>query len=283
MELRDWRSTGRLGRREMFQLGTMLMFAAGITARPILRASSGQAGVLERIRGVRALTFDVFGTVVDWRSSIVREGRALGRRKGLTVDWEQFADRWRAGYGPAMGRVRSGDLPWTIIDDLHRMILDELVPEFKLDHLTAEELGELNRVWQRLTPWPDAISGLTRLRTRYVLATLSNGNVALLVNMAKHAGLPWDAVLSAELAGAYKPDLVVYRKAAELLGLAPREVMMVAAHGSDLRASAEVGFRTAYVPRPLEYGPDRRRDLAPDPAFDIVATDFEDLASQLGT
>ena len=182
-----------------------------------------------------------------------------------------------------MGRVRSGELPWTIIDDLHRMILDELVPEFGLEGLTEDELDGLNRVWHRLSPWPDAIPGLTRLRTRYVLATLSNGNVALLVNMAKNAGLPWDAVLSAELAEAYKPDRKVYRRAAELLGLDPAQVMMVAAHGGDLRAAAEVGLRTAYVPRPLEYGPDRKRDLTPDTGFDIVATDFEDLAGQLGT
>ena len=257
------------------------MFASGITSRGHLRALSSREGVPKNIRGVRALTFDVFGTVVDWRSSIVREGRALSARKALTVNWEHFADQWRAGYGPAMGRVRRGDLPWTIIDDLHRMILDELVAEFKLDLLTINELDDLNRVWHRLDPWPDVIAGLNRLRTRYVLATLSNGNVALLVNLSKRAGLPWDAVLSAELAGAYKPDLVVYRRAAELLGLAPEEVMMVAAHASDLRASAEVGFKTAYVPRPLEYGPNRQRDLTPDLAFDVIATDFEDLAAQL--
>ena len=276
------RLDGSFGRRELFRLGSTLVLGAGVALRPVLRASSGQAGLPERVRGVRALAFDVFGTVVDWRSSIVREGRALGARKGLTVDWSRFADRWRGGYGPAMGRVRSGKLPWTIIDDLHRMILDELVPEFGLQGLTEDDLDDLNRVWHRLSPWPDAIPGLTRLRTRYVLATLSNGNVALLVNMAKNAGLPWDAVLSAELAGAYKPDRKVYRRATELLGLDPAQVMMVAAHGGDLRAAAEVGLRTAYVPRPLEYGPDRQRAATPGQGFDIVATDFEDLARQLG-
>ena len=228
------------------------------------------------------MTFDVFGTVVDWRSSIIEEGRKLGARKGLDVDWTAFADRWRGGYGPAMGRVRNGELPWTKIDDLHRLILDGLVDEFGLDGLNEAELDDLNRVWHRLNPWPDTVAGLTRLRTKYVLASLSNGNVALLVNMAKNAGLPWDAVLSAELAQAYKPDRVVYLKAADLLGLEPEQVMMVAAHAGDLRASAEVGFRTAYVPRPLEYGPDRERDLTPDPAFDVVAQDFVDLAAQLG-
>ena len=220
--------------------------------------------------------------MVDWRSSIIGEIQQLEQRTQIAGDWTAFADRWRGGYGPAMGRVRSGELPWTKIDDLHRMILDTLVPEFGLESLTDAELDDLNRVWHRLRPWPDTVAGLTRLRKRYVLATLSNGNVALLLNMAKNAGLPWDAVLSAELAESYKPDPAVYRKAADLLGLEPEEVMMVAAHAGDLRASAEVGFRTAYVPRPLEYGPDSQRDLTPDPSFDVVASDFSDLARQLG-
>ena len=206
----------------------------------------------------------------------------LARRKSIDGDWAAFADQWRAGYGPAMGRVRSGELSWTKIDDLHRMILDTLVPEFGLQSLTAVELDDLNLAWHRLMPWPDAVAGLTRLKTGYVLATLSNGNVALLVNMAKHAGLPWDAVLSAELAAAYKPDLEVYLKAADLLGLKPEQVMMVAAHNRDLHAAAEVGFRTAFVARPLEYGPGGNRESAPDPAYDLAATDFEDLAGQLG-
>ena len=227
------------------------------------------------------MTFDVFGTVVDWRTSIISEMQALERRTRVSGDWPAFADRWRGGYGPTMGRVRNGELPWTKIDDLHRMILDTLVPEFGLEGLTEAELEDLNRVWHRLRPWPDAVAGLTRLRKRYVLATLSNGNVALLVNMAKNAGLPWDAVLSAELAEAYKPDPKVYLKASDLLGLAPEQVMMVAAHAGDLRASSEVGFRAAYVPRPLEFGPERQRALTSDRSFDLVATDFGDLADQL--
>ena len=236
----------------------------------------------DRLAMVKAMTFDVFGTVVDWRSSIVREGEELTAREGIEVDWPKFADAWRAGYGPAMRRVRSGELPWTRIDDLHRMILDGLLPEFGLTALTEAERDDLNRVWHRLSPWPDTVSGLTRLRTRYVLATLSNGNVALLVNMAKHSGLPWDAVLSAELAHQYKPDPEVYLTAADLLGLEPAQVMMVAAHKGDLRAAAAIGFKTAYVPRPLEYGPDREIDTTPDPSFDVNATDFNDLADQLG-
>ena len=236
----------------------------------------------ERLDMVKALTFDVFGTVVDWRSTIIREGGELGERLGLDVDWPQFADDWRGGYGPAMQRVRSGELPWTKIDDLHRMILDGLIPRHGLERLDEAQREHLNRVWHRLEPWPDSVSGLTRLRTRYMLATLSNGNVALLANMAKNAGLPWDVVLSAELAQQYKPDAEVYRKAADLLGLEPEEVMMVAAHEGDLRASAGVGFRTAYVPRPLEYGAGRSRELSPEASFDIVADDFNDLADKLG-
>jgi 2-haloacid dehalogenase len=235
-----------------------------------------------RLAMVKAMTFDVFGTVVDWRSSIIREGEQLTVRTGIEVDWPRFADAWRAGYGPAMRRVRSGELPWTRIDDLHRMILDGLIPEFGLTALDEAARDDLNRVWHRLSPWPDTVSGLTRLRTRYVLASLSNGNVALLVNMAKHSGLPWDAVLSAELAHQYKPDPEVYLTAADLLGLEPEQVMMVAAHKGDLRAAAALGFKTAYVPRPLEYGPDREIDTTPDPPFDVNATDFNDLADRLG-
>lgn len=259
--------------------------AALVTAAFTRTAASGvltRQEPSERVRGVRAMTFDVFGTVVDWRSSITREGEAVGRDHGIQADWAAFADDWRGGYGPAMQRVRGGELGWTKIDDLHRMILNQLVPKYGLEDLSDDELDELNRAWHRLTPWPDTVAGLTRLRKGYVLASLSNGNVALLVNMAKNGGLPWDAVLSAELAQQYKPDPEVYLKAADLLGLMPEQMMMVAAHKGDLRASAQVGFRTAYVPRPTEYGPLVERDLTPDPDFDLVATDFNDMATQLG-
>ena len=231
---------------------------------------------------IEALTFDVFGTVVDWRGSIIREGRILSAEKGLDADWAAFADRWRAGYRPAMNRVRRGEIPWATIDELHRMILDDLVEEFGLEALSEEELDDLNRVWHRLTPWPDAVAGLNRLRSRYILSTLSNGNVSLLTRMAKNAGLPWDLVLSAELSGHYKPDPEVYRTAADLLDLPPERIMMVAAHKGDLRAAAEVGLRTAWVPRPLENGPDRKKNTAPDPEFDHTAEDFLDLARRLG-
>jgi len=230
---------------------------------------------------IEALTFDVFGTVVDWRASIIRDGELLSVRKGLDVNWPDFADRWRSGYGPAMNQVRTGALPWLKIDDLHRRILSQLVDEFGLEGLSDEELDDLNRVWHRLIPWPDSVLGLSRLKADYVIATLSNGNVSLLTHMAKNAGLPWDCVLSAELAGHYKPDAEVYLKAADLLSLPIDRVMMVAAHKSDLHAARAAGMRTAYVPRPLEYGPDVEGDLTPDPEFDVVAEDFIDLAEKL--
>ena len=231
---------------------------------------------------MRALLFDVFGTVVDWRSSIIAEGRKLGREKNLRVNWPAFADAWRAGYRPAMARVRSGELPWTPIDALHRMILDELLERFAIRGLSEAEIEHLNRVWHRLKPWPDARAGLRRLKRDVVIATLSNGNVALLTNMAKFAGLPWDCILSAELFNHYKPDPETYLGAARLLGCAPQEVMMVAAHKDDLYAAKSCGLRTAFVARPRERGPKAQVDVTPEPAFDFNASDFIDLARQLG-
>ena len=231
---------------------------------------------------VKALAFDVFGTVVDWRSSIIREGEELGQRKQLRVDWAAFADAWRASYHPAMDRVRRGDLPWMTLDQLHRLILDGLIEQFGIQGLSEREIDHLNRAWHRLDPWPDAVAGLARLKQRYVIATLSNGNVALLVNMAKHAGLPWDAVLSAELARHYKPDKEAYLTTTQLLGLEPGQVMMVAAHKNDLHAARSAGMRTAFVPRPLEHGPGANIDIAPNPEFDLIAADFLDLAGKMG-
>lgn len=231
---------------------------------------------------VRALVFDVFGTVVDWRGSIIREGVRLGQEKAIEADWPKFADEWRARYQPSMDRVRRGEIPWTKLDALHRIALDHLLVEFKIEGLSEAEKDQMNRVWHRLKPWPDAVPGLARLKQHYTIATLSNGNVALLTNMAKNAGLPWDCILSAELARAYKPDPRAYLTAAELLDLPPRQVMMVAAHQHDLRGAKAAGLRTAFVPRPLEYGEGRTLDLTPDPDFDVVASDFLDLAQQLG-
>ena len=231
---------------------------------------------------VKALAFDIFGTVVDWRGSIISEGEDVWTDKGVDVDWPEFADRWRGGYGPSMQRVRTGELPWMNIDALHRLILDDLLEQYQVAGLSEADKVQLNKVWHRLNPWPDVASGLARLRKRFVVASLSNGNVALLVNMARHGGLCWDCVLSAELAGHYKPDPEVYQTAAALLGLEPREVMMVAAHNGDLKGSKAVGFRTAFVHRPREFGPEQTTDLVPGPFVDVVANDFNRFADRLG-
>ncbi len=236
---------------------------------------------LHGLHGLQALCFDIFGTVVDWRSSIIREGQLLQQRLALPAqDWAQFADDWRAGYQPAMQDVRTGALPWTDIDGLHRRILNRLLVARDLA-LSEADAADFNRAWHRLVPWPDSVAGLYRLKQRFVITSLSNGNVALLVNMAKHAGLPWDTVLSAELFNHYKPDPEVYLGAARLLGLQPAQVMMVAAHPSDLRAAAACGLHTAYVPRPLEHGPLGWMEAHIDGEFDVVASDFTQLARQL--
>jgi 2-haloacid dehalogenase len=235
----------------------------------------------QNIFGVKALTFDVFGTTVDWRGSLIREAEEWGRARGLEINWPRFADSWRAGYAPAMDQVRKGLLPWMNLDQLHRKILDRLFAEYKIDGLSETEKEHFNKAWHRLHPWPDSVAGLTRLKTKFILSTLSNGNVSLLVEMAKFAGLPWDAVLCAEIFRHYKPDSETYLGAAEMLGCKPQEVIMVAAHPNDLRAAQKLGLRTAFVPRPREHG-DRNPDATSDTDFDVIATDFIDLAEKLG-
>ncbi|MCV7225756.1 haloacid dehalogenase type II [Mycolicibacterium komossense] len=229
------------------------------------------------------LAFDVFGTVVDWRTSVIGELTRFGEIHGVQRDWAAFADEWRGGYSPAMERVRRGELPWTRIDTLHRWILDELLQRAGIDSIPEGDLDQLNRAWHRLDPWPDSVAGLTRLKQRFTITTLSNGNVSLLTNMAKHAGLPWDCVISAELFQHYKPDREAYLGCADLLDVAPGDVMLVAAHPSDLRAAREAGLMTAYVVRPLERGEGRRLPGFDPGEFDFIADDFLDLARQLGT
>jgi 2-haloacid dehalogenase len=214
---------------------------------------------------------------------VIAEGETLGKAKGLKVDWAAFADAWRGGYGPSMNRVRKGELPWTKLDALHRMVLDELLVKFKIDNLTEQEKVHLNRVWHRLKPWPDAVAGLTSLKKRYVIAPLSNGNVSLLTNMAKQAGLPWDVILSTELVRHYKPDRETYLMPGEFFDVPPAAVMMVAAHSGDLDSAKALGLKTAYVHRPLEYGPARPSTPPAAGRFDFMARDFRELASQLGT
>jgi 2-haloacid dehalogenase len=237
----------------------------------------------DRLSTVKALTFDVFGTVVDWRSSVTREGEALASRLGIqAVDWAAFATAWRAKYQPAMTRVRTGERPWTKLDDLHRESLEQTLAEFEITGLDEDEVDYVNRAWHRLDPWPDSIPGLTRLKGKYILATLSNGNVALMVNMAKRSGLSWDAILGAEVAKHYKPQPECYLTTAALLGLQPEQCMMVAAHNGDLRAATALGFRAAFVPRPTEHGPGQTTDLNAEEEWDVVAENFVDLAAKLG-
>jgi 2-haloacid dehalogenase len=236
------------------------------------------------LANVKALVFDTFGTVVDWRSSIIAEGMAWGKAKGLNINWTDFADRWRLGYHPAMEKVRKGEIPWTRLDDLHRMILDDLLKEFKIEGLTEEEKVSWTHVWRRLKPWPDSVEGLTRLKKKYVIAPLSNGNIALMTSLAKFGGLPWDAILGAELAHHYKPDREVYESASYYLDLKPEEVMMCAAHSSDLQAARSSGLRTGFIYRPDEYGngPVGVPSEANPGDFDVVSGSMVDLARQMG-
>ena len=226
----------------------------------------------------KILAFDVFGTVVDWHGSIVREMRALAPQ----VDGDAFALAWRAGYQPAMQRVRSGELGWTRIDDLHRLILEELLPQFGLPFLDESQRQHLNRIWHRLDPWPDGVEGLRRLKKRFIITPLSNGNLSLLTHMAKRAGLPWDCILSAEVFRAYKPDPATYLGVAQVFDVAPSQVMLCAAHHDDLQAAAACGLRTAYIERPLEFGAAHVKDVSPQAGNELHARDILDLAAQLG-
>jgi 2-haloacid dehalogenase len=227
----------------------------------------------------RILAFDVFGTVVDWHGSIAREIQALAPQ----VDGNAFALAWRAGYQPTMQRVRSGELGWTRLDELHRLILEELLPRFGLAHLDDMQRQHLNRAWHRLDAWPDSVAGLQRLKARYTLTPLSNGNIGLLTNMAKRCGLPWDCILSAEVFRAYKPDPATYLGVAQVFDVAPEEVMLCAAHQDDLDAARVCGLQTAYIERPLEFGALNPKDVSPVPRNDVHARDMEHLAELLGS
>ena len=233
------------------------------------------------LSNVKALIFDVFGTVVDWRTSIIRHGKQFGKDQGVKADWEAFAVAWRSKYGPFMNKVRTGELPWTNLDGLHRMALEEVLAEFEIYGISEEAKAEFNLAWHRLDPWPDSVPGLYRLKRRFIVAPMSNGNVALMTNMAKNGGLPWDCILGAELARHYKPDPESYQTAVDLLGLKAEQVMMVAAHQGDLLSAQKVGLKSAFVPRPMERGPNNLPDPTPDPSFDVVANDFVDLADRL--
>ena len=235
-----------------------------------------------RTEGVKALVFDVFGTVVDWHGSVARAVRELARAKGLRINAVKFARAWRAGYRPAMDRVLRGEAPFEKIDVIHRAILEDVLKQFKVSALTEEEKVHLNLVWHRLKPWPDTVRGLKRLKSKFIVATLSNGNTSLLVNLAKHGGLQWDCVFSSDTFKLFKPDPGMYLGAAGMLDLKPEDVMMVAAHKADLRAAARCGLKTAFVKRPHEHGRNNNPDLASETDFTVNAEDLLDLADRLG-
>ncbi len=279
------REFATVSRREFLQVGAVAMVGTELVGAGRATASGRtQSGGRPdpQLESVKALVFDTFGTVVDWRTSVTREVEELAKRKGLILDGATFADAWRAGYAPSMNRVRNGELPWTKLDGLHRMILDKILIDFGIAGLSEAETAALNRAWHRLRPWPDAVAGLTRLKKKFIVAPLSNGNISLMTDLAKYAGLPWDCILGAELVRHYKPDREVYQSAADILDLKPANVMMVAAHLGDLRAAQGVGLRTAFVTRPFEYGPNGKPDLKADSSVDLAAKDFIDLARQLG-
>ena len=229
-----------------------------------------------------AVVFDTFGTVVDWRSSLIADLSDFGATRGITADWTGLVDAWRAAYHPSMDRVRKGELPWTRLDDLHRASLDSLVREFGIKGLTEQDLVHINLGWHRLHPWPDSVPGLTRLKSRFIIGPLSNGNVSLLLNMAKFAGIPWDMIFGSDLFGHFKPDPETYLGVARMLGVPPNKVMLAAAHNNDLAAARSCGLLTAFFARPTEYGPHQKKDNHAERDWDIVAENIQDLATQLG-
>lgn len=232
---------------------------------------------------IKALLFDVFGTVVDWRTAIIREGEKFGQANNLAgVDWTAFADDWRGLYQPALEQVRSGRSPWMPLDDIHRRSMDKLLADRGVSGISERALEHFNRAWHRLDPWPDSVEGLTRLKRKYIIAACSNGNVSLMVNLGKYAGLPWDMILGAEMAHQYKPTLEVYEKSVALLRLDPAECVMVAAHNYDLEAATQCGLQCAFIPRPNEFGPNAQAELGPTGDWQFVARDLNDLAEQLG-
>ena len=266
--------------------GASMMATSGSasTAANAQQAAPDTNRVNAALGTVKACVFDIFGTVVDWRSSVIAEVTRWGKAKGLNVNWVEFTDRWRMGYRPAMDRVRKGELPWTTLDDLHRKILEDLLKDYRIDGLSEDEKIDWAHVWRRLNPWPDSVDGLTRLKHKYIISPMSNGNVALMVNLAKFAGLPWDVVLGSDLVRHYKPDREMYLSAPLYLDLKPEQVMMCAAHVGDLQAARSYGLRTGFIYRPNEYGggPVGVPDKAKPGDFDVVSASIVDLAHQLG-
>ena len=232
---------------------------------------------------IEALVFDVFGTCVDWRGSVIRELAAVGAAHGFQADWAAFADDWRReGYIRGIARIRAGETPYVGSDVLFRRMLDQLLPRYGLSGLSEADTHDLALAWRRLDPWPDTVPGLHRLKSRFIISPLSNGSFATLTGMAKRGGLPWDCIIATELKHTFKPEREAYLLAATVLDLQPDQIMLVAAHHNDLRGAQAAGLHTALVPRPQEWGPKAEPIPPADPSFDVAAADFDDLATQLG-
>jgi len=273
-------------RRFLIAAGASIMATSFSELSAVLaqQRTEGALGMKPELAKVKACVFDTFGTVVDWRGSVIAEASVWGKAKGLNIDWAEFTDRWRHGYRPAMEKVRKGEIPWTNLDDLQRMILDDLLKQYKIEGLSEEEKVNWAHVWRRLEPWPDSVEGLSRLKRKYIISPMSNGNVALMTNLAKFGGLPWDVILGSDLVKHYKPDREMYLSAPFFLDLKPEEVMMCAAHASDLRAARSCGLRTGFIYRPNEFGDGSVGvpDKAKSGDFDVVSDSIIDLAQQMG-
>jgi 2-haloacid dehalogenase len=277
----------KIDRRRFFMQATACFTAASFSQLPVVLAQQarGTQAVKPELANVKACVFDTFGTVVDWRSSVLAEATSWGKAKGLNINWVEFTDRWRLGYGSSMDKVRKGEIPWTTLDGLQRILLEDLLKQYKIEGLSEAERVEWSHVWRRLRPWPDSVEGLTRLKKKYIISPMSNGNVALMANLAKFGGLPWDLILGSDLVRHYKPDREMYMSAPLYLDLKPEQVMMCAAHVPDLRAARNYGLRTGFIYRPNEYGdgPAGVPDKAKPGDFDVVSVSIIDLARQLGT
>jgi 2-haloacid dehalogenase len=277
----------KLNRRGFLGVAGATIATTVITEPPSAQAqhtTGGSQNVKPELTKVKACVFDTFGTVVDWRSSVIAEATSWGKDKHFNINWVEFTDRWRLGYRPAMDKVRKGEIPWTKLDDLHRMILEDLLKEYNIEGLSEAEKADWAHVWRRLRPWPDSVEGLTRLKKKYIISPLSNGNVALMTSLAKFGGLPWDVILGSDLVKHYKPDREMYLSAQFYLDLKPDEVMMCAAHAADLQAARSYGLRTGFIYRPNEYGggPVGVPDKAKPGDFDVVSMSIIDLAQQMG-
>jgi 2-haloacid dehalogenase len=277
----------KLDRREfLMAMGTSVMTTSlsDLFTEHVQRSADEPQTAKRELANVKACVFDVFGTVVDWRSSVIAEATRWAVAKSVTIDWTEFTDRWRLGYRPAMDKVRRGEIPWVNLDELHRMTLEDLLKQYKIEGLSEEDKLNWAHVWRRLKPWPDSVEGLNQIKRKYIISPMSNGNIALMTSLAKFAGLPWDVILGSDIVRHYKPDREMYMSAPFYLDLKPEEVMMCAAHLGDLQAARSCGLRTGFIYRPNEFGGGHVGvpDKAKPGDFDVVSESIVDLAQQMG-